>query len=870
MAYQPHPERVAEASFAQQKAYDAGQNVWVSANAGTGKTTVLTQRLLALLLADETLEPREILALTFTRVAAGEMAERLPKLIAKWADKTPEQLAHEVPQVLGIPFTQSMPARLEMLAERVRLQPPTLTTIHGFAQQVLTALPAVAGLPEGFGLLDDSAQKRMLKQVQDALLIAPPEGIHLYLATLLDNMGEKALHELPQMLTSNWWRIEEMLGDYGLAEGVARVLAQLDEALALPPKEEAYRTRMPSVTQYDALRTLGQAVPKTEAEWASILLTSTAKTARKNIFKKEQQTLIASDVYETFVHAAADLEAALKARRAWRGREMTEAVLVWAAHVQERYRQAKVARGVLDFNDLLRALERVLANPESNSEAEHDAAAWLWHRLDTRYRHLVVDEAQDNNASQSRIVHALAKNLLAGEVGGAARTVLAVGDVKQSIYRFQGAQPQWFLQLRALLEDWSPHTRTLQMAYTFRNSPTILEVVNATFATLELANAVQGEVTAWPTHQSVYAERPARVELWPLEEPQAGDAPSDDNDFVREDEEDETEALDDETENTSPRWLLAEERATQVKPSAKLRSLQRVAKWLKAQHDAGVKLPSTDKPLRYSDVLVVVQRNETAQLLGALLKREGVAVAAGMGQTPPEVADIVALLRVAYNQADHLALAQVLKGLCGFTDADLLALNTHANGGPWFAALPEAERGLKAFLAQLPTPCPPAALIQRAAVWWGLALPPFATLLAWAEVAEAVPIPHLGALGTLVARLETEDLPPAALPEETEGGVRILTVHRAKGLEAPLVILPETTRPMAKSQEKLLWGEGLVLYKSKKGISDLEDSLHEIEAAQCRADALRGLYVGLTRATDWLVISGWKTGKASQNPSSDL
>lgn len=856
------PLRIAEASAAQRAAYMPHSSVWVSANAGTGKTRVLTQRILALLLADPTLAPRQILALTFTRAAAGEMATRLPKMVQEWAAKPASELAHEIPQSLGLTYTASMPARLLELAEQVRHQPPTLTTIHGFAQQVLAALPAVAGLPEGFALLDDGGQKRLLKQVQDTLLLNPPEVLAGQLATLLDNLGETALHDLPQLLVGNWWRVEEILGPHGLAEGVGKVLARLDAALALPPREEAYRVHLPTPTQCAAMRQMGIAVPESEDAWAKILLTTAEKTARKAPFKKDLQQKISPEVYATFIAAAAELEAALKARSAWRGREMTEALLVWAAQVQVAYRSAKQQRGVVDFNDLLQALEYVLASPAA--QTDNDAAAWLWHRLDIRYRHLVIDEAQDNNASQSRIITALAQNLLAGDVGDGARTVLAVGDVKQSIYRFQGAQPQWFIALREVLETWAPNMRTLQLAYTFRNNPIILDVVNAAFAAPEMASALQGEPMPWPHHISVHEARPARVELWPLVQPMPGDAASEESDEGPDTPE--TEAA---VPEIPSRWLLAEERAAQVKPSAKVRSLQQVATWLKAQHAAGVVLPSTGQPLAWHDILVVVQRNETAQLLGALLKREGIPVAAGVGQLPLAVQDVVALLRVAYNPADTLALAQVLKGLCGWSDAELLALSQTAQGGPWFAALPETGEGLtprrhlKAFLADRPEPCPPAALVQWAVAWWGLALPDFTTLLAWAEAAEAAPFPHLGALGSLVSRLETEDLPPSTLVQGQSwaGGVQILTVHRAKGLEAPLVILPETTRKLTESQDKLLWGDGLMMYKTKKGISVLEDDLRDTEATQCRADGLRGLYVGLTRAIDWLVIGGWQGGK---------
>jgi ATP-dependent helicase/nuclease subunit A len=632
------------------------------------------------------------------------------------------------------------------------------------------------------------------------------------------------------------------------------VVARLDAALALPPAAELWAPLGPNAAQQLILQQLGK--EPNEAAWLELLLTKEKQTARKNVLTKAQSTQVAPDVAQHLSAAAQHAERILKARKAWRGRQITEALLVWAAQVQAHYQAAKHARGVVDFADLLKHLKHVLG------QRDEALTAWLWHRLDTRYRHLVVDEAQDNNAAQSQIVQVLAQNLLAGDVGGGTRTVLAVGDVKQSIYRFQGAQPQWFLQLRGLLEAWANPAVTVQLTYTFRNSPAILDVVNAAFAPEPIAQTVQAEAAPWPTHTSVFTTRPGRVELWPLEPAKVGEDNPCAAAAVTEQDAPCTSAA------TPPRWLLAEERVALAQPSAKLRALQKVAVWLKAQHAAGVVLPSTGKPLTWADVLVVVQRNGTGQLLAALLKRQGIPVATGTGQAPLVVRDGVALVRFFYNPHDNLALAQVLKGLCGFTDAQLLAVAQQATEGPdevaWVQALgTDDPRGICAFKASLPPVYGPAALVQQMVGWWGLNLADFAPLLAWAEAAEMAPIPHLGPLGTLVARLEAEDLPAAPA---TGNGVQILTVHRAKGLEAPLVILPETTRRMHDVQDALLWGTEVMLFKQGQSISALEDELIATEAEKCYSDGLRGLYVGLTRATDWLVVTGWEQGKKKNPP----
>ncbi len=823
------------AAKAQQAAFGPSQSVYVAANAGTGKTTVLTRRLLALLLHDEALQPREILALTFTRAAAAEMAVRLPKLVAEFAACAPAQLAEKITTELGLPALPNANERLAEISGLLAQAPPLMTTLHGFAQHLLAALPAAAGLPEGFGLLDEAGQWRLLTDVQQELVQNLPEALAPYLATLLDELGEQGWDDLTSLTLRNWWQLEARLPGQGVA-GIATLLARLEAELALPPEAQLYVPQVPSTQQRDVLTARGKNVTS-EAAWVDFLLTKLEP--RKRILTKAEATGLDPAFLADLDASAAMVSATCKARKAWRGFKLTEAVLTYSAYVQMAYSYAKQQRGMLDFADLLRALNTVL-----HSSAENTAAQWLWHRLDRRFKHLVVDEAQDNNAAQGRVVQWLTAQLLAGEVGSTPRTVLAVGDVKQSVYRFQGARPQEFYDLRALMQRLAPPKgfTQIELTTTFRNGSEILNLVNAVFANPLLAELVQSEAAPWPTHRTVVPGRPSRVEVWPLVGRQVAETPA-------------------AAEAEAPaHWPLAHERLVTQRPSAKVQCLQQLVGWVQAQYAAGVVLPSTGQPLAYEDVLVLVQTNATAKLVAGLLRRAGVPVAAPRGEPPAAVQDVLALLRVAYNQADNLALAQVLKGLEGWDDTQLANLGQAAGDGAWWEALPE-DSGLRLWLAQLPQPLAPARLVQAAVAQWGLDLAQFTPLLAWAEAAHATPDPRLGPVGSLVQRLETE-----ALPVVPAAGVRVLTLHTAKGLEAPLVVLADAGEPLVDlGKERLLWGEGLVLYKQGEGLSRLEDTLLADLAHNRTADSLRALYVATTRAADWLVVTGWSRAK---NPTS--
>ena len=815
---------LAAALAVQRQAFHPTQSIWVAANAGTGKTTVLTRRILALLLTDESLEPREILALTFTRAAAAEMATRLPQLRAAWAMVPEEALPQKITAELGVTPPAQAHARLQNLHQQLQRSPPLITTLHGFAQHLLAALPAAAGLPEGFGLLDDVGQRQLLQTVQHDLLHTLPATLTPYLGILLDELGEHGWADLTNLTLANWWRLEAYIGTQGVA-GIGQLMSRLAGQLALPPEEELWRPLQPTPAQATELAACGLHFA-TESAWTQFLLTQEL-TPRARPLNKAQAAGFTEAWLADLAESATQAAQSMKARKAWRGLRLTEAALVWAATVKAAYTQAKQQQGLLDFADLLNGLQQVLQQAETNT-----TAAWLWHRLDRRFKHLVVDEAQDNNQAQGAVVQWLAKQLLAGEVGATPRTVLAVGDVKQSVYRFQGAQPAEFYALRDTLAQLSaPQAfQAVALAHTFRNGAQILALVNAVFAPPPLAALVQGAEHPWPVHQTVVPQRPSRVEVWPLvaATPSAPQGPP-------------------------GRWPLAPERVAQQQPSAKLQCLQQVVAWLQAQVAAGVVLPSTALPLQWADVLIITRTNATARLMAGLLRRAGIPLSAPRGESPPPVQDVVALLRVAFNAADNLALAQVLKGLEGWDDAKLLALAAQAQPESWLASLP-AEAGVKRFFQQLPTPHTPPELVQAAAAWWGLDLAELVPLLAWAEAATAAPHPALGPLGSLVQRLEEEELP--VVPSV---GVRVLTLHTAKGLEAPLVIIPDAGEPLLDlSRERLLWGAETVLFRQGRGLSNVEDTLLDATAHHAAADRLRALYVALTRAADWLVITGWE------------
>ena len=828
------------ASEAQAQALEVGKSVWISANAGTGKTEVLTRRMLALLVSDFSLEPRQILALTFTKAGAAEMAARLPARLANWAALGDEALVARVNEETGcrdggVAGSQKLVERVRELAQAVRRAPPMVATIHGLAQQILGRFAVEAGLAPDFEVLEEGPQKRLLKDVQQNLLVHVDGALAECLGILLDELGEHGWEELTGLIVNQWRRFEALVAGSGLRG----VLDNLERALEVDTSGASARPLIPTERERAALERVAAALPEhgarevlkcseavLEGAWRGFLLTD-KDTARKSLFKKAELALIDEVDTTVLAEAAVRAEAQVRARKLYRNFDVTRSALLWAAAVHGAYGQRKREQGLTDYGDLLDGLERVLGGTD-NALAE-----WIWYGLDRRFRHLVVDEAQDNNPQQDRIVRWLAQSILSGDVGeGATRTVLAVGDMKQSIFRFQGAVPELFVQLREVMAEWAGGLREVDLTHSFRSGREVLALVDRVFAARDSGEVVVGnDFRTWPAHKAVAAERASRVELW---EPVAKV----------------------EKPEIEP-WALPTVRAAAGAHGEDILALRQIGAWLQ-ERVGRVVMPSTGVPLRWEDVMLVVQRNSVAGLAAGVLRGMGIPVASAGGVVPLIVEDAVAMLRVIYNPADNLALAQVLKGIRGFDDAALLKLADRsgvakrAPGDPevvWSDFLEGADAAWLAGYVAMAWDAP-LRIVQRViadiVATGGGDETVFEGLLGWAEGCENLP--------ELVERLELDDLPVVS----GKDGLRVLTVHGSKGLQAPLVILPDTMQSLDSIQkDKLLWGDGVVMVNKDAGLTELGERLASAEKQRKKADSLRGLYVAMTRAMDWLVVAGF-------------
>jgi ATP-dependent helicase/nuclease subunit A len=866
----------------QARAADPAIHAALSASAGTGKTQVLTARVMRLLLGGA--KPETILCLTFTKAGAAEMANRIGDRLALWVRLPGAELRKEL-FALGEDNSPPMLERARRLFAEVLDAPGGLRiqTIHSFAQALLAAFPAEAGITPGFRPIE-GREEQLLARRTLATLIAEAEArgndqLIADVQALSRRLGERdaeryllscAREPEAMAVLANPDRIESGLRSLlNLPEGsingllaarchddsfdcaLLNVVAQghrgwntktghgfaddLEAWLALPPHE---RCR--------ALDRLAQVVFTTSGE---------RRKLQAGLLKAAPD---AQDHCDRLAEQVAEL---LSLQRRAELVAVQAAGLRAGAAFAEAYTRAKRSAGVADFDDLIRWTRTLLATPGMGE--------WVRYKLDQRTDHILVDEAQDTNADQWTIVEALTEEFFSGEgARGHHRTMFTVGDFKQAIYGFQGTDPREFERARrrirervATLEEAARHDeeivvrpfRDLSIAQSFRSSQAVLDVVDAVIA--EVGPERMGLPDRPELHRAFAADRPGSVELW------RPHAPENDNEDGEEEEEG---------------WLAEPVRRYAGNLARTVRS------WLR---EAPV-LASTGRPLTPGDVLILVRsRGELASLLVARLFAEGVPVA-GIDRlhlsSPLAVKDLMAAVAFAVQPLDDLNLANLLVSpLLGWDQDQLYDLAHGRNGSLWAELRRRAGEG--GHLTQ-----------ARDVLGELLRIADFTTPAGYLEVILSGPIggrrkllERLGAAARdpidelVAAAFEFERSEIASLdrflhwfgngeveikrdPSAPTNAVRVMTVHGAKGLEAPVVILADATVDPANLGEKngpiaMPFGEAgsaPVLRPRKAEMGEPYTTIVGEAKTRDLEEHWRLLYVALTRAKERLVVAG--------------
>jgi len=870
-------------NVAQRGATDPSASVWVMASAGTGKTKVLTDRVLRLMLTGT--RPERILCLTYTKAATAEMNTRIAKQLGEWSALPDEKLDKELIGLLGRQAEDAERIRARQLFARVLDTPGgmNIQTIHAFCQSLLGRFPLESGVAPHFSVMDEADSRELLRHAREDILIrarTDSGALADALSEVTRHLHETGFADLMASLAAERSRLQRLIDTYGSMDGVITAVRDLLGVGADETPERVIASACADET-FDApgLRHAASALIEGSdkdgekgakiADWlaappilrqttfdayqSAFLTSATPPTVLKTLITKKAGAAIPGTSEALQEEADRVLDVVMRRRAAATARA-TAALLILGNALLGAYGRLKAARALLDYNDLILLVARLLEREGNTS--------WVLFKLDGGIDHVLIDEAQDTSPEQWRIVRALTSEFFAGT--GARddiRTVFAVGDVKQSIYSFQGAAPEQFVanqdgfgrQVRQAEQNWRP----IDLTVSFRSTRAVLQAVDAVFSRSDAADgvALDGQPIQ---HQAWRMQQGGLVELWPPVKPLETDAPAP--------------------------WKPPVERMRGDSPQARLAQL--IARRIREMIDGSEILESKGRPIAAGDVMVLVRRRTAfvEELVRALklLKVPVTGVDRMVLTDQMAVMDLIAVGRFVLLPTDDLILATVLKcPLIGVDEERLFQLAHNRPGSLWDSLrahaadapdVGEAYRRLSEYLALADT-MPPFEFYAKLLGPLGGRKNLFSRLGREAEdpIAEFLDLAldfertHPASLEGFLHWLESGNVEiKRDLEQEELKAVRVMTVHGAKGLQAPIVFLPDTMGAPTKGA-KFLWAgqtadtDGLLLWPPSRAFHEtVADRERERVKMKDRQEYRRLLYVAMTRAEDRLIVCGWK------------
>lgn len=890
-----------DADALQSRASDPQQSVWVAASAGSGKTKVLTDRVLRLLLprADGSpgTPPERILCLTFTKAGAAEMAVRINESLAAWAVEDEEKLHKNLGRLLGHdPKPAETEAARRLFARVIDSEGGLkILTIHSFCQSILGRFPIEAKLSPHFKLVDERKAGEIQKSALEGVIRdADSLGLKEAIYGLSCEKGEEDLIKLLQGLMGERQKFSVFLGHSERNFDLICKLLHVDpnqttEELIIAAFDNP---QMDHAGLYEAASAMtaekGANMKKRGA--AILALLNSAPIARAQYFEDYQHAFLkktddlpyAKLIEGTIAKSRPEFEQVMAVEaqrlidlkdkiRASNCARLSHDLLRVGAEMLKRYQHDKSMMAALDYDDLIACTLDLLTGKSMGMSADL-VAPWVMFKLDQGIDHILVDEAQDTNPDQWAIIHALCSEFFTGEGAraGINRTIFAVGDEKQSIFGFQRAAPEKFREAEALYRERAASAEkpfeSIPMTMSFRSTEPVLALTDAVFDVLEPWKALGLPEGTFVQHSSKREGQAGLVEIWPPVGPVSSPDPEPWALPITVEDRDNAEAI------------LARRIAGKIKG------------WIGTET-----LEPYGRTVQPGDIMILVKsRGTMVEHLVRALKAANVEVSGVDRMKLAEqiaVQDLLVAAQFALLPEDDLSLASLVKSpLIGLDEQALYDCAIDRDGKSlwaaaklrlskdvttWLSALiakagtihpyeffsdllhlacPAAESGLKAMLGRLGED----------------ALDPIEEFLNTTLEYEAENIPTLQQF--IAWQFSGEKIIKREM--ETAGGkVRIMTVHGSKGLQAPIVILPDTMHASGSIgkiglTERIVWTKDGPLWSPRaENDCNLYKSLIAEKKIKLDEEYRRLLYVALTRAADRLYIAG--CNKGSRTPAPD-
>ena len=893
-----------EATQRQSAASNPLHSVWVGASAGTGKTKVLTDRLLRLLLPNDFSEdgtpPHQILCITFTKAAAAEMALRLNKILSQWAILPDDKLKDELTKLL-----EKEPSEVQLVKARSLFatlidsaHSLNIMTIHSFCESILRRFAVEAGLTPGFEVIEPEQSKALLEEAQT-----------LFFETQLKNLEGAVAQKLVNLSTSiNDDRFLELLNTYIRERRSVEALFETRTEESLLPEYLDILNLDPQISEQDSLENVRASLEKIRpdmkeimnafedagkferniSEALDIFLAQSTGWTHKDLEKlfeivatqgsKRKLTKKAVDHQTQYDRLYDTLKDYFEETNRLKVAQASQDILVIAHRVLNTYRTLKEKRGVLDFDDLIERTSDLLAGRLINGQYKN-AFEWILFKLDRGIDHILVDEAQDTNPDQWSVIKSLTDSFLSGDAAreNIHRSLFVVGDEKQSIYSFQRADPQIFNDKRAHYEnkflEVQKNFEKVSLNVSFRSVPAVLSFVDETFKNQEAARGLSLS-NQNIQHAAYRLQSPGCVELWnAIPKP--------------------------EKQECGP-WELPPlpEEVEQGETAGNALHAKKIAgtisNWLASKRKIG----ATGKDVQPGDILILLQeRGELQNEIVRALKAHNIPVEGIDRMVITDhiaVQDLIAAAKFACLPQDDFTLSCLLKSpLIGWDDTQLMELafqrenkqslyetlqkrksDDHANIFAWLQNLHlsyASQTPYTFFSALLATSCPASqvngwtAFYKRFAQEAADPLESFLNYaLSWKNTKGRT------SLQGFLQDVEKNKNEVKREMEESSNRVRIMTVHGSKGLQSPIVFLADATKtPTGRGNrvsDSVFWKDVTdhdlpIWLPSGKLSNEKTDTFKARAKEKTKEEHKRLFYVAMTRAADEMYITGVSTAK---------
>lgn len=833
------------------------QSCWVSASAGSGKTKILTDRVLSLFLHH--IEPERILCLTFTKAAANEMRQRILSKASSWQTLNLDQLQDELTNLFGFTPDPNIVTHAQHLFSILveKMHNLKIQTIHSFAQSLLQQFPFESNIAPNFQIIDEqNAQELIQHAIKKTLSLFylqknydPEIALHFNTQSFQEKITS-LIHTSPQFLQKLMIPQEKLNFETLLYQKFNLDPNQTENSiddhfwLAFQNKESLYKHWISIASQgtakeQDTIASLTHYLNEKNIKDA-IYLTSLFLTKEGEIRKKflTQKLISLWPEGPTLLEEEAQrVKDYIQQKNNLIFLRICQSFLSIALNIYANYTQEKEQKAVLDYQDLILKTTELLQRPS--------IAPWILYKLDHQIDHILVDEAQDTNHLQWSILNALTDEFFDNQKSRAC-SLFVVGDPKQSIYSFQGVDPKLFhatehhLKEKATLN--AKHISNIKLDTCYRSAPSILKLVDAVFNQGTLPDSL-GEMSI--LHKPARKEAMGIITLFPIITPHT---------------QKEVEAWPIPEQNTiltqSPRTILVNQLTQQIK------------NWLNTK----TLLASSGLPIQPKDILILVRkRGGLMNEIVKSLKTHNIPIAGCDRLILLEelaIQDLLCLGEFCLHPYDDLTLATLLKSpFFNWDDAQLLTFaNRDTN---LFQALatqyPNLYQVLNIYIQMAMNMSPFTFYTNILYQYKGLqkllarlgheakeSIDAFITILQNYEKT------HLSALQSFIDWIKKTSIElKRELDDPSQNQIRIMTVHGAKGLQAPIVFLPDTVSPpMARQPDYITTDEGAPLLLKAEAKSNYLSDLKEKHLRKVEDEHARLLYVALTRAQDQLYIMG--------------